>query len=174
MKRPNFYDVIPKLRLLFAQLLINLLLGSLLLWTEEAGNSLQQVGGQLQFSRDDSFGRSEETLAAGFLVLVVVSSKDVVLSLPSQLYWEQSILQCGGLDFLGILLDDRECLLDLGQALVCKLVGFHDVWGNIAVRALQIKNNGLSKLVIDGNDNFDGLLAIRIGFIALDSGRNYG
>lgn len=59
--------------------------------------------------------------------------------------------------FLGVLLDDREAGVDLGQTLVAERVGTGQVGSDIAVGSGEVGQNGFGKTVVALVGEFEGL-----------------
>lgn len=74
--------------------------------------------------------------------------------------------------FFGILLDDREAGVDLGQTLVAERVGTGQIRSNIAVGSGEVWQNGFGKTVIALVGEFKGLGSVRVSLVIRDGIRD--
>ena len=140
----------PTRHALVVGLLLGEVLGLLLLLREEGAQPAQRIARDHQAGGDDRLPACHEPIAAALLVLVAPRLEDVVLALEGQSERHERHVEDGGLDLLGVLLDDGEGLVDAGQAVAGELVGLGDVGLDVAVGTLGVGQ--------DGRD--DGLVAV--------------
>lgn len=102
-------------------LLLNCLLGCLLALVPVGEEDIAGIRHDLEFGAYDDNARLDEAiLALRLLVLILPCAGNVSVR-----------CQCNFLDLGGVLLDDRQVSLELGESIVAYLVGTGQVWVNI-------------------------------------------
>lgn len=160
----------------YVVLVVNLVVGGmlslLLLLAQEVSNELDCVTGQDEGGGDRSLARQNEArtiIAASLLVLAGVDVQDVVLALESLVVGEQHETLGVRVQLTSGFLDHGPPLIDLGQCLVAKVVGFLDVRLDVLVGAGQVRQDGTGESFIGRTAQLEGLLAVRVRLESLDA-----
>jgi hypothetical protein len=151
-----------------AVLLIDNLLRLFLLVLEESANPSQRLLRQNQAGSDSSLSRSEDTIAAALLVLRAIHIEEVVLHVAGDTDGQRGPVIDGATQFLGVLLDDREAVIDLSQALVTERVGTGQVGSEIAVGRGEVGQHGFGKTVVALVGEFKGLGSVGVSLVVGD------
>lgn len=142
-------------------LLLSNLLGLFLLLIEVVSQPSQAVTCHNQASGNDCLAASDVAIPTALLVLASVGREDIILTLVDDREGQENQVKDGPFDLLGILLDNGEGAVDLGETAVSELVGFLDVWSDVAVGTLSVGDDRCDNFVIAFIGEFDALLAIR-------------
>lgn len=114
-------------------LFIDNLLRLLLLTLEESANPSQGFLRQNQAGSNNRLARSKDTITTTLFVLRAIHIEDMVLDIAGDADRQRGTVVDGTAQLLGVLLEDREAGIDLGQTLVTEGVGAGYVGSDIAV-----------------------------------------
>lgn len=133
---------------LVVELLSSRILGLLFLRTQIGAQEAQRLLGEEKAGGDGGLAAGHEAISAALLVFRAVQVEDVLLDVTCELEGEEGIVDNGAPDLFGILLDDRESLVNLAQAVVSQGIGLADIGSDISVGLGEVGEDGLRKAVV--------------------------
>jgi hypothetical protein len=157
-----------------AVLLVDSLFHLLLLSLQERANPSQRLLRQDQTGSNNGLTGSKDTITTTLLVLRPIDIKNMVLNLSSETHGRRSSVVDRATQLLGILLEDGEASIDLGQTLVTEGVGTGQVGSYIAVWGGEVGQDGLRQVGVALVGVLDGLGSVGVALVEGDGVRDDG
>lgn len=145
-------------------LLIHNLLGLLLGLLQPGGEIGQRLGRQHQARRDQSLAGRHNAIAATLFIFGAVDLEQMLLDVTGHTDRVPSGVVDGAANLLGVLTDDGEARVDLGQTLVAQSVGAGQVGSHIAVGSGEVWQDWFGEAVVSLVTVLDGLGANGVAF----------
>jgi hypothetical protein len=157
-----------------AVLLVDSLFHLFLLSLQERANPSQRLLRQDQTGSNNGLAGSKDTITTTLLILRSIDIKNMVLNLSSETHGNRSSVVDRAAQLLGILLDNGEASINLGQTLVTERIGTGQVGSYIAVWSGEVGQDGLGQAGVALVGVLDGLGSVGVALVEGDGVRDDG